>query len=164
MSMSEDSNFVVRLVDWNDKEDSLIAISLLDNYVQNLSVDNALPSIFTKEHLPAKMAATPGAFSVIGFQAGVPTALANCFTALNLSSCKPVVKIQNLIVLSDTHRKNIAQQLLNFVIERARLIDTRYVTLEIPTGEREMIVTCFEFGFISYGAHLGNAIVFELAT
>jgi ribosomal protein S18 acetylase RimI-like enzyme len=107
-------------------------------------------SAFAKEHLPATMAATPGAFSVIGFQAGNPVALANCFTPLSTFACKPIVNIHDLAVLPHSRGSGVGQQMLSFVEEHARQAGACKITLEVLKGNDRARRSYSRFGFEAY--------------
>lgn len=143
---------LIRLVDWNSPEDGLTAVNLLNSYAQDSLVGAAPLSAFVKERLPAAMEAMAGAFSVIGFQADVPIALANCFSILSPLTCKPVVKIQDLIVLSHACDSGIEQGMLSFVEEHARQAGALHVSLEVLNKNERAIRSYVSCGFARYGS------------
>lgn len=151
---------LIRLVDWTSPEDGLTAVNLLDSYAQDSVVGAAPLSTFVKERLPAAMVATPGAFSVIGFEAGVPIALANCFSILSPLTCKPVVKIQDLIVLSNSYDSAVEQGMLGFVEEHARQTGALHVSVEVLNNNERVIRSYFSCGFARYGS-AENAVLLE---
>ena len=68
---------LIRLVDWSNAQDGQIVVELLDNYAHDPMGGASPLSDYAKQHLAAAMAATPGAFSAIGFLDNKPVALAN---------------------------------------------------------------------------------------
>ncbi|MFT5897296.1 MAG: ribosomal protein S18 acetylase RimI-like enzyme [bacterium] len=150
MSDSTDSDLVIRMADWSNPEDRSAVVYLLDAYAEDPMGGAAPLSAFAKEHLPATMAATPGAFSVIGFQTGNPVALANCFTTLSTFACKPIVNIHDLAVLPQSRGSGIGQQILSFVEEHARQAGACKITLEVLTGNDRARRSYSRFGFEAY--------------
>jgi GNAT superfamily N-acetyltransferase len=145
-----DSELVIRLADWSNPGDGVTVVNLLDAYAHDPMGGAAPLTAFAKEHLPATMAATPGAFSVIGFQAGNPVALANCFTTLSTFACKPIVNIHDLAVLPQSRGSGVGQQMLGFVEEHARQAGACKITLEVLTGNDRARRSYSRFGFEAY--------------
>ena len=143
-------NFTMRLADWNNPEDGLTVVSLLDSYAKDPMGGAAPLSEFSKKHLPQAMAVTPGAFSVIGFQADKPVALANCFTTLSTFACKPIINIHDLAVISDVRGVGAGQQMLGFVESYARKAGACKITLEVLTGNERARRSYSRFGFEAY--------------
>jgi len=96
------------------------------------------------------MAATPGAFSVLGFLGENPVALANCFTTLSTFACKPIVNIHDLVVIEGQRGAGAGQQMLSFVEEQARNKGACKVTLEVLTGNERARRSYERFGFEAY--------------
>ena len=145
-----DSELQIRLADWSNPDDGLVVVNLLNAYAQDPMGGGAPLSAYAKQNLPAAMAATPGAFSVIGFQAGKPVALANCFTTLSTFACKPIVNIHDLAVLPQSRGSGIGQKMLGFVEERARQAGACKITLEVLTGNERARRSYSHFGFEAY--------------
>lgn len=141
------SDLLIRLADWGNSEDGLTVVNLLDIYAQDPMVGAPPLTAFVKEQLPATIAATEGVFCVIGFQAGIPVALAYCYTTLSTLLCKPVVHIQSLVVLSHARGNGAGQRMLGFVEEHARQAGACHVTLEVLTSNKRAIRSYFRFGF-----------------
>lgn len=141
------SDLLIRLADWSNPDDGLTAVDLLDTYAQDPMVGAPPLTAFVQEQLPATIAATDGVFCVIGFQAGIPVALAYCYTTLSTLLCQPVVHIQSLVVLSHARGNGVGQRMLVFVEEHARQAGACQVTLEVLTSNKRAIRSYFRFGF-----------------
>jgi ribosomal protein S18 acetylase RimI-like enzyme len=140
----------IRLADWNNPEDGRAVVNLLNAYAIDPMGGAAPLSAYAQEHLPATMAATPGAFSVIGLLGETPVALANCFTTLSTFACKPIINIHDLAVLPQSRGSGVGQKMLGFVEERARQSGACKITLEVLTGNERARRSYSNFGFEAY--------------
>lgn len=138
------------LADWNDAADCAAVVDLLDAYAQDPMGGGTPLSDHARKHLPSAMAATPGAFSVIGRLGGRPVALANCFTTLSTFACKPLVNIHDLAVVADARGGGVGQKLLSFIEAEARRMGCCKVTLEVLTGNTRALRSYERFGFTAY--------------
>lgn len=145
-----DSKLLIRLADWSNPDDGLAVVNLLNAYAEDPMGGAAPLSVYAKENLPAAMAATPGAFSAIGFQAGNPVALANCFTTLSTFACKPIINIHDLAVLPQSRGSGVGQKMLGFVEEHAQQVGACKITLEVLTGNERARRSYSRFGFEAY--------------
>ena len=150
MSDSMTSELNIRLADWESPDDGNTVVSLLDAFAHDPMGGGAPLSTYVKNNLPDAMAATPGAFSVIGFQSGQAVALANCFTALSTFSCKPVINIHDLVVLSHVRGGGVGQQMLGFIQEHGVQVGACKITLEVLEGNTRARQSYERFGFESY--------------
>ena len=102
-------------LDYANAEDARILIEMLDAYACDPMGGGEPLSQYSRENLPAAMAATPGAFTIVAYLEGSPVALANCFTALSTFAAKPLVNIHDLAVIESGRGKGIATALLDAV-------------------------------------------------
>lgn len=138
------------LARWDNVDDCSAVVQLLDAYARDPMGGGTPLSEHAREHLPQAMAATPGAFSVIGRIQGRPVALANCFMTLSTFACKPLVNIHDLAVVADARGGGVGQKLLSFVEDEARRRDCCKVTLEVLTGNTRARRSYERFGFTAY--------------
>lgn len=140
----------VRLADWSNPDDGQIVVDLLNHYAQDPMGGAAPLKQYVKDNLPQAMAATPGAFSAIGFLNDKPVALANCFSTLSTFACKPIINIHDLAVLPAARGRGVGQKMLAFVEEEAKKRDACKITLEVLTGNVVARKVYERFGFAAY--------------
>lgn len=150
MNTAEELTLTIRLADWNNPEDCNTVVNLLNAYAEDPMGGASPLSEYAKSNLPSAMAATPGAFSAIGFISEKPVALANCFTTLSTFACKPIVNIHDLAVLPDARGRRAGQQMLAFVESEAKAKGACKITLEVLTGNERARRSYEHFGFESY--------------
>jgi len=139
----------IRLVDWENQEDCQTVVSLLDAYAKDPMGGSAPSTQYVRDNLATSMAATPGAFSAVGFLNDKPVALANCFTTLSTFACKPIVNIHDLAVLPQARGRGVGQQMLSFVEQEASRLGACKVTLEVLTGNAIARTAYERFGFVA---------------
>jgi len=141
---------LIRLADWSNAQDGQIVVELLDNYAHDPMGGASPLSDYAKQHLAAAMAATPGAFSAIGFLDNKPVALANCFTTLSTFACKALINIHDLAVIPEARGQGVGQQMLAFVEREANARGACKITLEVLTGNDTARRSYERFGFAAY--------------
>jgi ribosomal protein S18 acetylase RimI-like enzyme len=143
------------LANWEEPNDCHAVVRLLQAYAIH-PMGGAEPlSDYATENLPAAMASTPGAFSVIGWQYNnggkrKAVALANCFTALSTFACKPLINIHDLYIDDAARGRGTGQAILGYVQEIAQSRGCCKVTLEVLTGNTAAIEAYERFGFYRY--------------
>ncbi len=147
--------------DYGNPEHAAALIDLLDEYARE-EVGGGTPlSPYVREHLALALAKTPGAFSVLGFDAtGHACALANCFQTLSTFSCRPLVNIHDLVIARAVRGQGVSQQLLQFIESHARSLGCCKMTLEVLEGHDVAKRAYFKFGFRPYQLNdaMGNAL------
>ena len=143
------------LADWSDQRDCDAVVALLQAYALHPMGGAEALSEYAVTNLPAAMAKTPGAFSVIGWhttadEACTPVALANCFQALSTFACKPLINIHDLYVSDSARGQGAGQALLANVEAEAERRGCCKVTLEVLTGNAGAIRAYENFGFALY--------------
>ena len=137
-------------LDYANAEDARILIEMLDAYACDPMGGGEPLSQYSRENLPAAMAATPGAFTIVAYLEGSPVALANCFTALSTFAAKPLVNIHDLAVIESGRGKGIATALLDAVEKEALERGCCKVTLEVLSGNTPAKRAYEKFGFEAY--------------
>ena len=143
------------LADWTDSSDCTAMVSMLQAYALHPMGGGEPLSDYAAANLPAAMAATPGAFSVIAWvRAGdgsrQTAGLANCFTTLSTFACKPLVNIHDLYIHDVARGRGAGQALLAFVEKQAMTRGCCKLTLEVLTGNAAAITAYKNFGFKQY--------------
>jgi len=130
------SKVTFRCADYQNTDDAAALIHLLDIYARDpMGGGEALPEPVRK-HLASRLADFPGAFTILGFDAEQPIALANCFTGFSTFACAPLVNIHDLMVDGSMRGKGVAADLLAAVLQEARARDCCKVTLEVLEGNQ----------------------------
>lgn len=151
------------IADYEKPDHARAVVSLLDAYASDPMGGGEPLSEFTRDNLVAALAATPGAFSVLGFRGDTPVALANCFHALSTFACKPLINIHDLMVAADCRGQGLSQQLLAFIEAEARNGRCCKITLEVLEGNRSAQKAYEKFGFAPYtlGKDTGRALFMQ---
>ncbi len=137
-------------LDFTDPKDGRTLVALLDAYARDPMGGGSPLSQYAREKLPAAMAATAGAFTIVGYLDGEPVALANCFTTLSTFAAKPLVNIHDLAVIEAARGKGVATALLTAVEQEARARGCCKVTLEVLSGNTPARRVYKKFGFATY--------------
>ena len=137
-------------LDFTNAQDGHTLIEMLDAYACDPMGGGEPLSQYARENLVSAMAATPGAFTIVGYLDGVPVALANCFTTLSTFAAKPLVNIHDLTVSASVRGKGIATALLDAVEREALKRGCCKVTLEVLSGNTPAKRAYEKFGFEAY--------------
>lgn len=151
------------IADYDDARHAQAVLELLDAYARDPMGGGEALSDFARDNLIAALAATPGAFSVLGLQEEQPVALANCFRSLSTFACRPLINIHDLMVLESARGQGISQQLLSFIEAHAIASRCCKVTLEVLEGNRVARQAYERFGFAPYtlGDEAGHALFMQ---
>lgn len=153
--------------DWEKDEDRQALVFLLDEYARDPMGGGEGLSEDVKARLPATLAATPGAFSVIGWYTAEnrrqPVALANCFRSVSTFACLPLINIHDLTVLSAFRSRGVGQAMLAFVEAHARELGCCKITLEVLSGNNNARRAYKRFGFAAYSLdeNTGEALFYH---
>jgi len=103
-----------------------------------------------KNNLVKALSIHPGAFSVIAYVDGMPAGLANCFEGFSTFSCKPLINIHDLAVISTFRGHGISQKLLDKVETIANAKGCCKITLEVLSNNETAKSAYAKFGFSNY--------------
>lgn len=109
-------------------------VFLLNEYAKDDMGGNTELSDFAKENLAAELQKRPGAHAILAFQEGKPAGLAICLEGFSTFSCKPLLNIHDVVVLSEYRGRGISKLLLSKAEEIARRIACCKLTLEVLQG------------------------------
>ena len=110
-----------------------------------------------------ELAKLPHAFSVISYVNGKPAGLVNCFEVFSTFSCKPIINIHDVVVISDFRGHGICQKMFDKVEEIARSKGCCKMTLEV-LSKNEVAKSAYQkFGFSGYelDPEAGKALFWE---
>lgn len=156
-------NIEIILADYNDPAHQAAIIGLLDEYARDPMGGAKGLSDWTKENLPAALAGTANAFSILALADGTPAGLINCFQTLSTFKCKPLVNIHDVMVSRVFRGKGLSTAMLAKVEETARQRGCCKLTLEVLEGNTIARKSYRKFGFQGYELDpaMGNAMFWE---
>ncbi|WP_240914142.1 GNAT family N-acetyltransferase [Microbulbifer harenosus] len=131
MTIQENAQLEMVLVDYRDQKQAADLLALLDEYARDpFGGGEPLPDICHRE-LVERLAAFPGAFSVIAYRGEQPLGLANCFMGFSTFLCKPLVNIHDVVVSDAARGQGVCTRLLEKVAQEARERGCAKITLEV---------------------------------
>ena len=139
-----------RRLDYRDPADAATLVELLDAYARDPMGGGEPLGDEAREHLAARLAGLPHAFSLVGEIDGRPVALANCFVALSTFSARPIVNVHDLAVLDGHRGRGVGRALLGAVEAEARRRGAGKITLEVLEGNAAARAAYERFGFVEY--------------
>lgn len=138
-------------------------VALLDLYAGSYEGGDIGLSNFSKENLPAALAAHPTAHVILAFSGGEATGLIVAFLGFSTYRSKPLLNIHDLVVHPSHRGEGIAELLLAKTEELAHELDCCKLTLEVLEENRIARNIYASFGFNSYelDPSLGKAMFWE---
>jgi ribosomal protein S18 acetylase RimI-like enzyme len=139
--------------DYNNPVHMLALIELLDGYARDPAGGAEPLSDFAKTHLPDELRARPFMFSVLAFddaQGALPVGLVNCVEGFSTFTCKPLVNVHDVAVLSTHRGQGIAERMLALVEQLARDRGACKLTLEVLSGNGPAARLYQRLGFEAY--------------
>lgn len=138
------------LADYRDPAQTEVLVDLLDRYARDPMGGGEPLSAAVRAELPAMLAATPGAFSLLGHEGDLPIALANCFVTLSTFAARPLVNVHDLHVVSSHRGQGVGMALLAAVEAEARARGACKITLEVLEGNAVARAAYAKAGFHPY--------------
>ena len=136
--------------DYLNKQHSKDIPVLLDKYASDPMGGGEPLDENVKNNLVNELSKIPHAFSIIAYFNGLPAGLVNCFESFSTFSCKPLINIHDVVVLSEYRGNNISQKMLSKVEEIAKEKSCCKVTLEVLNNNEIAKSAYSKFGFCSY--------------
>lgn len=151
------------VADYNDPVHQAAIVELLDEYARGPMGGAKGLSDWTKENLPAALAGTANAFSILALADGTPAGLINCFQTLSTFKCKPLLNIHDVMVSRALRGKGLSTAMLAKVEEIALQRGCCKLTLEVLEGNSIARKSYKKFGFSGYELDpvLGKAMFWE---
>jgi len=151
------------VADYSDPAHQAAIVELLDEYARDPMGGARGLSDWTKENLPAALAGTANAFSILALADGTPAGLINCFQTLSTFKCKPLVNIHDVMVSRAFRGKGLSTAMLAKVEETALQRGCCKLTLEVLEGNSIARKSYKKFGFAGYELDpvLGKAMFWE---
>lgn len=123
---------------------------LLDAYASDPMGGGQPLNDSVKTNLVKKLSALPHAFSIIAYVDSQPAGLVNCFEAFSTFSCKPLINIHDVIVLSKYRGEGLSQKMLDKVEEIAKSKNCCKITLEVLSNNEVAKSAYNKHGFSGY--------------
>lgn len=143
-------NFEVIKADYaSDRHQTEIPM-LLDKYARDPMGGGEPLKGDIKKRLVSELSKLPHAFSVIAYVDKQPAGLANCFEAFSTFSCRPLINIHDLVVLSEFRGLGISQKLLDKIEDIALEKGCCKITLEVFSNNGIAKSSYSKFGFSGY--------------
>lgn len=119
------------LVDYRDQKQAADLLALLNEYARDpCGGGEPLPEICWRE-LIDRLAAFPGAFSIIAYRGDTPLGLTNCFMGFSTFLCKPLVNIHDVVVSEAARGQGVCTLMMEKVVQEARERDCAKITMEV---------------------------------
>ena len=153
----------VVMADYSDAQHGIDIIHLLDCYAKDpMGGGKSLP-VFVKENLVAELVKIPYAFSLICYVNNEPAGLINCFEGFSSFSCKPLINIHDVVVLSEFRGLGLSQIMLEKVDNIAKDKGCCKVTLEVLEGNKAAKSAYLKHGFAGYelDPNMGKALFWQ---
>lgn len=145
----------IRLADLTNPSDRADFLALLDEYARDpFGGGEPLPEVCHRE-LPEKLAAFPGAFSVLAYRDGKPLGLVNCFMGFSTFVCKPLVNIHDVVVSDAARGAGVCTAMMEKVVEVARERGCCKITLEVLEKNHPARAAYRKCGFKPYALDEG---------
>ena len=163
MKMKNTNDAVVRIADYQNRQDAQAIIGLLDHYARDPMGGGKPLSEFVLKNLITELQKYHGAFSVVAWFEGVPIGLVNCFQTFSTFKCRPLVNIHDVIIREDYRGYGVAEILLKQVQRTAKERGCCKLTLEVLEGNASAKKVYQKFGFNAYelDPEMGNALFWE---
>jgi ribosomal protein S18 acetylase RimI-like enzyme len=125
-------------------------VQLLDAYAQDPAGGGAPLSDFAKTHLVQELAKRPQAFSVLAFDGDTPVGLINCIEGFSTFACKPLVNVNDVVVVASHRGQRVGEQMLALCEQIAVQRGACKLTLEVLSGNASAIKLYERIGFAGY--------------
>jgi len=136
--------------DYADPVHARALVELLDGYAQDPAGGGHALSDYTRQHLVARLAAMPQAFSVLAFDGDTPVGLVNCIEGFSTFACRPLVNVHDVAVRASHRGQRIAERMLALVEQLARERGACKLTLEVLSGNQPAQRLYARVGFAGY--------------
>jgi len=150
-------------VDYTDPRDGADLVRLLDLYARDPMGGGAALDPAVKAVLPARLAATPQAFSLLARRDGVALGLANCLFGFSTFAARPLVNIHDVVVAPEARGGGIARALFAAIEDIARAAGACKVTLEVLSGNHraKALYAALGYGDYALDPETGTALFWQ---
>lgn len=121
----------IMLANFDDPVHARAIVDMINSYAQEPYGGGHLLDESISSQIVPGMRATPGAFSLLAWDADLPVGVAVCFQGFTTFAAKPLVNVHDLAVLPSHRGQGIGSLLLQAVESHARILGCCKVTLEV---------------------------------
>ncbi|MDP5210185.1 GNAT family N-acetyltransferase [Microbulbifer sp. 2205BS26-8] len=125
------SAITIALAAYTDSRHAADMLALMDEYSRHPFGGGVPLPDRCRAELPAKLAAFPGAFSVLAYSGDQAVGLVNCFTGFSTFACQPLVNIHDVIVSERLRGKGLCAEMLDLVAREAKRRGCCKMTMEV---------------------------------
>lgn len=124
-------------------------MELINVYLNDAMGEGRAQSAELGTQLISGLRGHPGALLFFAEYAGKLIGLATCFIGFSTFEARKLMNIHDLIVLPEYRRQGVAEKILLFVEEEAKLMDCCKLTLEVRTDNAKAMLFYRKLGFNS---------------
>ncbi|WGL17585.1 GNAT family N-acetyltransferase [Microbulbifer bruguierae] len=140
----------ILIADYRDARHGADLLALMDAYARDpYGGGEPLAEVCHRELLE-RLAAFPGAFSVLAYRDGQAVGLTNCFMGFSTFMCRPLVNIHDVVVSEAARGAGVCTRMLDKVAAVARERDCCKVTLEVLENNHPARAAYRKCGFKPY--------------
>ena len=156
-------HLTVAIADYADPLDAADVVLLTDAYARDEMGGGEPLTLEVRTRLVERLAATPGAISLVARVDGKPAGIANCFTGFSTFAARPLINVHDLGVLAEYRGRGVGQALLVAIEAEAARRGACKVTLEVLSSNEPAKALYAKFGFAAYalGPAAGTAQFWE---
>ena len=125
-------------------------IALLDAYARDPMGGSHPLGDYAREHLVARLAATPHAVSWLAYVDESPAGLINAFVGLSTFAARPLLNLHDIAVLPAYRGRGLSRRLMDAAVAHARDLGCCKLTLEVLPGNTTACAVYRRFGFTGY--------------
>lgn len=147
------------IADYRDEKQARDILALMDEYARDPFGGGEPMSDYCRDHLLARLAEIPGAFSVLAYRGDEPLGLVNCFMGFSTFVCKPLVNVHDVVVSREARGAGVCGEMLDLVAREAKNRGCCKLTLEVLEKNRNAQIAYRKCGFRPYALdeELGQA-------
>jgi len=145
-----DTKINIIIADYSCPEQAQHIGYLINHYAQDaMSLGRALDDDVIN-NLAASLAKIPHAFTILAYADKQPVGMINCFEGFSTFACKPLVNINDVVVLSSFRGLGISQMMVDKVEEEAIKRGCCKMTLDVLEGNKAAQHVYLKKGFEVY--------------
>ena len=138
------------IADYRNAKHGADILALMEEYARDPFGGGESLSEYCRNNLLEKLAAFPGAFSVLGYRGDQALGLINCFTGFSTFVCKPLVNIHDIVVSENARGLGICGEMLDLVAREAKSRGCCKLTLEVLEKNLPAQIAYRKAGFKPY--------------
>lgn len=118
-------------VDFSNKEHCNAIIKLMNHYMTDAMGDHPPHTEASAKRLIEGLKKHCNKLCILAKEGSEYVGLVNCFISFGTFAAKPFINIHDVVVLNTFRGKSIGRKMLDFVTNKAKLMDCTKITLEV---------------------------------